>query len=525
MRFDVLVVGEGLAALTLLMHLPPTLKIGVISRNKYDEPSSYWAQGGIAAVFSMDDNYEKHIEDTLVAGDGLCDPASVRKIVEEGENTLNWLIKQNVPFTRESGEIHLTREGGHSARRVAHVDDMTGRGIMQTLQAKAAHLPNVIWIKQYEALEIIAQGGMVNGLIAESLVDGEISVFTAPKVVLATGGLTGLYQYATNPHASKGEAIAMAARAGAAIENLEFIQFHPTTFQHKGEVISLITEAVRGEGGFLFNAENERFMAKYSPQLELAPRDIVSRAIYSEIQKSNSSFVWLDITHQGEKFVNQHFPNLVHITKQYGCDLSLHKVPVSPAAHYTCGGIAADVSGRTTVKGLYAIGEVACSGLHGANRLASNSLLECVVMGKACADAIGDEDLRLPKFLAAIPLTLESPFHPNLLNDLRKILWDHAGIVRNNESIKTGQMKLEQLQENRRTLLSYGQALRAQNIYDAASHVLACAADRKESRGGHFSTDYPSKVKPKPTRITNQTNHFWTERTPSQLNADQYVPA
>jgi len=501
MRFDVLVVGEGLAALTMLLHLPPTLKVGVISRNKYDEPSSYWAQGGISAVFSADDDYEKHVQDTLAAGVDLCDERAVRQIVGEGTNVLRWLIEQGVPFTREEGQIHLTREGGHSERRVAHVDDMTGRGIMQVLQAKVALLPNVTWIRQYEAVEVISDGHAVSGVVAESLADGDVTVFSASVVVLATGGLTGLYQYATNPHASKGEAIAMAWRAGAAVENLEFVQFHPTAFQFENRVISLITEAVRGEGGLLYNVAGERFMPRYSGQLELAPRDIVARAIYSEMQAHGTSYVWLDITHQGKDFVEHHFPNLVEITKAYGCDLAQHRVPVSPAAHYTCGGIAADVAGRTNVEGLYAVGEVANSGLHGANRLASNSLLECVVMGKACAEAVSGEAMRSSCSELAPPRVIETTLQPSLLAELRTILWSHAGIVRNDASILAGMKNVERLKNNPASVLPYGQAMRVQNIYDAANLVLRSASLRKESRGGHFNIDHPEKAAISTTRL------------------------
>ncbi|AST30226.1 L-aspartate oxidase [Ralstonia pseudosolanacearum] len=509
MKFDVLVVGEGLAALTLLLHLPPSLKIGVISRNKYDEPSSYWAQGGISAVFSTDDDHDKHIRDTLLAGDGLCDEAAVRQIVCEGGDVLRWLIDQGVPFTREDGEIHLTREGGHSERRVAHVDDMTGRGIMRALQAKVAQLPNVIWIRQYEAVELLSDGQAVSGVIAESLADGEVTVFSAPTVVLAAGGLTGLYQYATNPHASKGEAIAMAWRAGATIENLEFVQFHPTAFQIEGRVISLITEAVRGEGGLLYNVANERFMPGYSSQQELAPRDVVARAIYSEMQAHGTSHVWLDITHQGTAFVEQHFPNLVEITRAHGCDLSQHRVPVSPAAHYTCGGIGADVAGRTNIEGLYAIGEVANCGLHGANRLASNSLLECVVMGKACAQSVTDTAGSASRLRLTLPERIETPFHPNLLADLRAILWNHAGIVRSNTGLEIGLQNMAQLQERHASVLPYGQALRAQNIFDAAHLVLLSAAARKESRGGHFNKDHADKAEAQTTQIPGVPVNFW----------------
>ena len=506
MKFDLLEVGEGLASLTLLLHLPSTLKVGVVSRNKFNEPSSYWAQGGISAVFSVEDDVEKHVQDTLIAGDGICNEHAVRQIIGEGAQVLNWLINMGVPFTHEHGEIHLTREGGHSERRVAHVDDMTGRGIMQSLQAKVAQLPNVIWIREHEAVEIISDGGKVSGVITESLSDGEVAVFSAPLVVLAAGGLTGLYQYATNPHASKGEAIAMAWRAGAHIENLEFVQFHPTAFQFDNKVVSLITEAVRGEGGYLYNAKNERFMSRYSNLEELAPRDVVARAIYSEMATHHSSYVWLDISHKGVPFVEQHFPNLVEITKAYHCNLATARVPVSPAAHYTCGGIATNVAGETSVSGLYAIGEVANCGLHGANRLASNSLLECVVMGQACADAIKGNQIKTSAVQLSIPSLIKTNAHANLLNSLRETLWNYAGIVRSNEGIQSGLSEIQKLKETGNScFFPYGKALRMQNVCDAATLVLQCAAGRKESRGGHFNVDYPEQREQSTTIIKGNT--------------------
>jgi len=519
MKFDLLIVGEGLAALTMLLHLPANIKVGVISRSKYDEPSSYWAQGGISAVFSVEDDLEKHVQDTLAAGDGLCNEKAVREIVGAGPNVLRWLIDMGVPFTRENNDIHLTREGGHSERRVAHVDDMTGRGIMQALQAKVALLPNVAWIRQYEAVELISDGNRVTGLIAESLADGDVTVFSAPNVVLATGGLTGLYPYATNAHASKGEAIAMAWRAGASIENLEFVQFHPTAFQFENKVVSLITEAVRGEGGHLFNVKNERFMPKYSPQEELAPRDVVARAIYSEMAIHQSSYVWLDISHKGRHFVEQHFPNLVALTKQYDCDLSTVKVPVSPAAHYTCGGVAANVAGQTKVKGLFAIGEVANCGLHGANRLASNSLLECVVMGQACAEAITSAAMPTSQKVSIhVPAVLETSFPPTLLADLRAVLWSSAGIVRTQQGIQAGLQQLIDMKQHL-GVHPYGQALRAQNIQDAAFLILHSASLRKESRGGHFNTDYVAKVQTETTAVNGILKKFW-KQSQNKSNTD-----
>lgn len=492
MKFDLIIIGEGLAALSLILHLPENLKVGVISRNKHSESSSFYAQGGISAVYSAEDNLEKHVQDTLIAGDGLCDEKVVKQIVAEGPSALQWLIDSGIPFTEDDGLIHLTREGGHSERRVAHVDDMTGRAIMQTLVQKVSLLPNIVWIRQHEALELLSDGQSVSGVITQSLIDQEISIFYSPKIVLATGGITGLYPYATNPTAGKGEAIAMAWRAGATIENLEFIQFHPTAFLVDGKVVTLITEAVRGEGGYLYNSENIRFMEQYSSQKELAPRDVVSRAIYSEMKIHNSYHVFLDISHKGASFVEQHFPNLTKLTNDYGVDLSTSRVPVSPAAHYTCGGIGADVTGKTSVGGLYAIGEVANSGLHGANRLASNSLLECVVMGRACAQSIQSCSVSISNQRPPRPLeAIVTPLTDEILGELRAMLWSSAGIVRTNAGLSHGLKKLAEIDGRQQRLTPYGQALRNRNIFDAASLLLKSAAARKESRGGHFNEDHP----------------------------------
>lgn len=502
MKFDLIIIGEGLAALSLILHLPENLKVGVISRNKHSESSSFYAQGGISAVYSAEDNLEKHVQDTLIAGDGLCDEKVVKQIVAEGPSALQWLIDSGIPFTEEDGLIHLTREGGHSERRVAHVDDMTGRAIMQALVQKVSLLPNIVWIRQHEALELLSDGLSVSGVITQSLIDQEISIFYSPKIVLATGGVTGLYPYATNPTAGKGEAIAMAWRAGATIENLEFIQFHPTAFLVDGKVVSLITEAVRGEGGYLYNSENMRFMEQYSSQKELAPRDVVSRAIYSEMKIHNSSHVLLDISHKGVSFVEQHFPNLTKLTNAYGVDLSTSRVPVSPAAHYTCGGIGADVTGKTSVGGLYAIGEVANSGLHGANRLASNSLLECVVMGHACAQSIQSCSASIANHNPPRPLdAIETSLTDEILGELRTILWSSAGIVRTDAGLSQGLKQLVEIEGRQQRLKPYGQAVRNRNIFDAASLMLQSAAARKESRGGHFNEDHPLQSQPQKTSI------------------------
>ena len=510
MKFDILIIGEGLAALSLILHLPGNLKIGVISRNKFSESSSFYAQGGISAVFSTEDNLDKHVQDTLIAGDGICDEVVVKQIIADGPSALQWLIDAGIPFTKEGGLIHLTREGGHSERRVAHVDDMTGRAIMQNLVQKVSILPNIAWLRQHEVLELISDGEAVSGVITQSLIDGEVSIFYSTKIVLATGGITGLYPYATNPNAGKGEAIAIAWRAGATIENLEFIQFHPTAFLMDGKVVSLITEAVRGEGGYLYNSQNIRFMEQYSPQKELAPRDIVSRAIYSEMKIHNAPNVFLDISHKGPQFVEQHFPNLTKLTNAYGVDLSTSKVPVSPAAHYTCGGIAADVAGRTSVKGLYAIGEVANSGLHGANRLASNSLLECVVMGRECAKSIeSSEGGRSNKPTPAIPSQINAPLSEFIIDELRSLLWASAGIVRNSNGMASGVDKLKEIEMRPAKSQPYGQALRNRNTFDAASLIMQSAISRNESRGGHFNEDFPSQSHPNKTSIDGVNKSYY----------------
>ncbi|MDD3267505.1 MAG: L-aspartate oxidase [Burkholderiales bacterium] len=489
MKFDVIIVGEGLSALTTVLKLPANLKVAVISRNTYFASSSYYAQGGIASVFSPTDSIDKHIHDTVVAGDYICDESSVKKFINQGNTILQWLIDLGVPFTKSNGALHLTREGGHSERRIAHVGDMTGRSIMHTVIDHAIRLTNITWIYDHEVLDLIIISSKVSGVIVENLINKQLHKIFASKTVLATGGITGLYKYKTNINASNGEGIAMANRAGAKISNLEFIQFHPTVFQLDGRVISLITEAVRGEGGVLNNINNERFMFKYTNQGELAPRDIVSRSIYSEMKETNSSNVWLDITHKGQYFVQEHFPNLTELTAKYGFDLSKTSVPVSPAAHYTCGGIETNIAGRTNIDGLYAIGEVANSGLHGANRLASNSLLECIVMGRECANDIANSILTIEKYHLDELMYIQNQYSVSLNNfteQIQEILWHYAGIVRTSAGIIKGIENINQLSDYPKDLMSYADYLRCKNIRDAAMLILDSANKRLESKGCHF---------------------------------------
>lgn len=489
MKFDVIIVGEGLSALTTALNLSTNLRVAIISRARYSESSSYYAQGGIASVFSPTDSVEKHIHDTMVAGDYISNESSVREFINQGNCVLQWLIELGVPFTKDNGEIHLTREGGHSERRIAHVSDMTGRSIMRTMMNHAMRLPNLTWIYDYEVLDLISDDYKVFGVVVENLKNKQLQFFFAPKVVLATGGITGLYSHKTNVNASNGEGIAMAYRAGAKVSNLEFIQFHPTVFQLNGNVISLISEAVRGEGGILNNIHNERFMYKYTCKGELAPRDIVSRAIYSEMRETNTSHIWLDITHKGQCFVEKHFPNLTKLTAKYGFDLSKRAVPVSPAAHYTCGGVETNISGKTNIDGLYAIGEVSNSGLHGANRLASNSLLECIVMGRECANDIGNAILSLKdnKFNDISYNHRQYSISPkNIMVEIQDVLWQSAGIVRTLDGITQGIEKVNILSSYQKGFISCADYIRSKNLLDAAMLILCSASSRIESKGCHF---------------------------------------
>src|ERR1700712_4938150 len=373
MNFDVAIIGSGLAGLSVALNLADTRRVAILAKRSVSEGASDWAQGGIAAVLDSADSTDNHVGDTLIAGGGLCDEAATRFIVENGRAAIEWLIGEGVPFPKDlSAELgfHLTREGGHSHRRIIHAADATGHAVVTTLNERVRNHPNITVLEEHYALD---------------LASGRTVTIEAPHTVLATGGAGKVYLYTTNPDTATGDGIAMAWRAGCRVSNMEFIQFHPTCLFHPYAKSFLISEAVRGEGGILRLPDGTRFMPAHDERAELAPRDIVARAIDFEIKKRGIDCVYLDISHQPRAFLEEHFPTILARCREFGIDIAKQPIPVVPAAHYTCGGVVTDLAGRTDRAGLYAVGETSCTGLHGANRLASNSLLECLVVGRAAA--------------------------------------------------------------------------------------------------------------------------------------------
>ncbi len=476
MKFDVAIVGSGLAGLSVALHLAKTRKVAVISKRSLLDGASNWAQGGIAAVLDSHDSHEEHIADTLVAGAGLCDEAATRFIVEHARAGIEWLIEQGVPFTRDDGAelgYHLTREGGHSQRRIIHAADATGHAVQVTLEQKVRNHPNITLLEDHFAIDLITTGklGLTQvgapsclGLYVQDRKTGKVITLAADQTVLATGGAGKVYLYTTNPDTATGDGIAMAWRAGCRIANMEFIQFHPTCLYHPYAKSFLISEAVRGEGGLLKlpleagAKAGTRFMPAHDERGELAPRDIVARAIDFEMKKRGLDHVDLDITHQSPEFLKEHFPNIYARCLELGIDITKQPIPVVPAVHFTCGGVVTDLTGRTDVQNLYAVGETAYTGLHGANRLASNSLLECLVLGRAAAQHI---ELQAKPQAVALPDWDESRVTDadeevvitQNWEELRRFMWNYVGIVRTTKRLERAQHRIRMLQgRNRRVL-------------------------------------------------------------------------
>ena len=516
---DVLIVGGGAAGLSLALRLAENdLSITILSKSELTEGSSLYAQGGIAAVLDENDNFEDHISDTHTAGAGLCKDATVRKVVEGAPEAINWLIDKGVKFTLvdgaeydgEDSEYHLTREGGHSHRRVIHAKDATGREVETTLEQHVRATPNITILENHIAIDLITTQKLDNqinsrvyGAYALDIDAGKVKTFAARSVVLSSGGASKAYLYTTNPDTSTGDGIAMAWRAGCRIANMEFVQFHPTCLFHPYAKGSLISEAVRGEGGLLRLPNGERFMDDHHELAELAPRDIVARAIDYEMKKGGFDSVFLDISHKGKGFILDHFPNIAESCEKFGYDMTQQPIPVVPAAHYSCGGILTDLRGRTDVKRLYAVGESSCTGLHGANRLASNSLLECLVIAESSAADINN---RLKKDNDPIP-TLPDWDESQVTNpdeqivvshnwdELRRFMWDYVGIVRTDKRLQRALNRVQLLQEE--IIEYYGNfrvnndLIELRNLVQIAELTIECALTRKESRGLHFTTDYP----------------------------------
>ncbi|MCC2974357.1 L-aspartate oxidase [Massilia sp. IC2-476] len=529
MKFDVAIVGSGLAGLSVALHLAQTRKVAIISKRALLDGASNWAQGGIAAVLDSSDSHDQHIADTLVAGAGLCEEAATRYIVENGRAAIEWLIEQGVPFTRDaSAELgfHLTREGGHSQRRIIHAADATGHAVQVTLEQKVRAHPNISLFEHHCAIDVITSdkltgkgvhGGAPHlvgqprcyGLYVQDEESGKVLTFEAEHTVLATGGAGKVYLYTTNPDTATGDGIAMAWRAGCRVSNMEFIQFHPTCLYHPYAKSFLITEAIRGEGGLLKlppeagPAAGTRFMPAHDERGELAPRDVVARAIDFEMKKRGLDYVHLDISHQSPEFLKEHFPTIYARCLELGIDITQEPIPVVPAVHFTCGGIVTDLAGRTDIPGLYAVGETACTGLHGANRLASNSLLECVVIGRSCAHQIAaapkiDNPLLPPWDESRVTNADEEVVIAHNWDELRRFMWNYVGIVRTTKRLERAQHRIallkEEIDEYYRNFRITHDLLELRNLVEVASLIVNSALSRHESRGLHYSRDFPDTL-------------------------------
>ncbi len=506
-KFDVLIVGSGLAGLTAALRLAPTHRVAILTKRAMADGSSGWAQGGIAAVLAQGDTFDSHVDDTLVAGAGLSDLAATRFVVEHAPQTIAWLQTLGVAFSLEDGHLHLTREGGHSARRIVHVTDATGAAVQQTLIARVRSTPNITLFENHTLIDLITSADSAPkrclGLYALDDSLDEVTAFSAAHTILATGGAGKVYLYTTNPDTATGDGIATAWRAGCRVANMEFIQFHPTCLYHPYAKSFLITEAVRGEGGRLLlpdTAGGVRFMPQHDARGELAPRDVVARAIDFEMKKHGLDCVHLDISHQPLAFILEHFPNIYARCLELGIDISKQPIPVVPAAHYTCGGVLTDLAGRTDIDGLYAIGETACTGLHGANRLASNSLVECMVFaGAAAQDIISHPKAAPPSPLAwddsRVSDADESVVISHNWDELRRFMWDYVGIVRTNKRLERAAHRITLLQGEIHEFYANFHVTRdlleLRNLVTVAELIVRSAQSRHESRGLHFSRDYP----------------------------------
>ncbi len=507
-RHDVLIIGSGAAGLAAALHLSPHAKIAVLSKDELDSGSTDWAQGGIAAVTDPVDSEYEHVQDTLHAGAGLCREKTVWHVVCHAREAIAQLIRWGVAFDRDGGDFHLTQEGGHSFRRVLHVADATGHAVSSNLIREARAAANIDMFANHVAIDLIttAKLGAANNRCVGAYVYNQktdhVEVFEAPCVILATGGASKVYLYTSNPDGSTGDGIAMAWRAGCRVANLEFNQFHPTCLFHPHAKSFLITEAVRGEGGILRLPDGERFMPKFDARAELAPRDVVARAIDHEMKRLGADCVYLDISHKPSALIKKHFPNIFATCASLGIDITREPIPVVPAAHYTCGGVVVDLNGAADIPGLYAIGEASFTGLHGANRLASNSLLECLVYGKAAADHIRTQ-LPVPASTTPIPDWDESRVKDSdedvvishNWHELRQFMWDYVGIVRTDKRLERAMHRIELLKREVHEYYSNyrvsSDLIELRNLIHVADLIVRSARARRESRGLHYTLDHP----------------------------------
>ena len=518
-HYDLIVVGAGLAGLTVALEVAAHKKIAILAKRQLTEAATAWAQGGIVGVLDKKDSFESHIGDTLEAGAGIVSESTARYIAENSSNAIEWLVEQGVEFTPDPEGplgLHLTREGGHTHRRIAHAADATGKAIHDALLLKVKAHPNIDLLEHWIAIDLITNRHLVQkpnkdykksiqkdqclGVYALDIKENKVKTLIADAVVLATGGVGKVYKYTTNPDTSTGDGIAMAWRAGCRVGNMEFMQFHPTCLYHPEERSFLITEAIRGEGGQLKLPDGTRFMADHDERMELAPRDIVARAIDFEIKKHGLEYVLLDATHLGAEFIKEHFPTIYAKCLSVGIDITKQGIPVVPAAHYTCGGVVTDLNGQTDLPHLYSVGEATCTGLHGANRLASNSLLECVVIGKSTAKKILEEpESTIPQVKQWDDSQVEDADEMVVIShnwdELRALMWNYVGIVRTTRRLERALHRIDFLETEVNEYYSNFKVNRdlieLRNLLVCAELIVRSALSRKESRGLHYTRDYP----------------------------------
>ena len=515
---DVLIVGSGAAGLTAALNLAETHKVAVIAKGALGEGATSWAQGGIAAVLEEGDSFEAHVNDTMIAGAGLNDLKVVEHVVEAAPRAIKHLVELGVPFAQEGNALHLTREGGHSHRRIVHVADATGYAVQQALETAAAKNPNITLVPDMVAIDLVtgrhathfSTSGAVHGLYAYNRKKKRVETLTSKATILASGGAGRAYLYSTAPRGATGDGIAMAWRAGCRVSNMEMMQFHPTCLYNLQVKNFLITEAVRGEGGQLklppgVKGGGMRFMQRFDERGELAPRDIVARAIDHEIKRLGLDYVHLDISHRDEDFVRSHFPNIYERLLGLGVDITKEPIPVVPAQHYTCGGVVVDLDGCTDASGLYAAGEVTQSGLHGANRLASNSLLECLVFGEAAAkhiianfDALPDVPKIRPWDESRVTDSDEEVVIAQTWGEIRRFMWNYVGIVRTTKRLERAKHRIDMLRQEVRDYYAHFRVtpdlIELRNLVEVADLIIRSALSRHESRGLHYTLDYPDML-------------------------------
>lgn len=512
-RCDALIVGSGAAGLSLALKLADHYNVIVLSKSHLSEGSTRYAQGGIAAVFDEEDSIESHVQDTLAAGAGLCDEKVAEFAASRAKKSMQWLINFGVPFDKEhdsQGNVryHLTREGGHSHRRILHAADATGQAVQLTLTEAVKQHPNIHLFERYNAIDLIKNPNNPNqclGAYVWNRKQEHVEVIRSRFTTLASGGASKVYQYTSNPDVSSGDGVAMAWRAGCSVANMEFNQFHPTCLYHPEARNFLITEALRGEGAFLCHEDGTPFMQKFDERGDLAPRDIVARAIDYEMKRIGADCMYLDISHKPTDFIVKHFPNIYRKCRALGIDITRQPIPVVPAAHYSCGGVVTDFNAKTDLDNLYAIGEVAYTGLHGANRMASNSLLECVVFAHSAAEHIiaRRDEVQSSESIPAwdesqVGSSDEEVIIQHNWHELRLFMWDYVGIVRTNKRLERAIRRIELLQQEIHEYYSNfrvsNNLLELRNLVTVAELIVRCAMSRKESRGLHYNLDYPDQL-------------------------------